>query len=166
MKITPQIIDSLPTLALKKKKEHSAFFKKIAGKNPNKIDEAFHRLHDQVFTEIDCLDCGNCCKSLGPRITDADIRRIASALKIKPSELTDKYLSLDEDNDYVFRKMPCPFFGRENYCGIYENRPRACRDYPHTDRRRMLQILDITIKNAGICPAVFEIIERLKNEGV
>jgi Fe-S-cluster containining protein len=166
MKITTQIIDELPLLASKKKKEHSAFFKQIAGKNQNKIDEAFHLLHDQVFDEIDCLDCGNCCKSLGPRITDADVRRISTALKIKPSELTIKYLRLDEDGDYIFKQMPCPFLNNDNLCQIYENRPRACREYPHTDRRRMHQILDVTLKNASTCPAVFEIIERLKSSGI
>jgi len=166
MKITTQTIDALPILASKNKKEYLTFFKQLASKNQNKVDEAFHRLHEQVFAEIDCLDCGNCCKSLGPRISDADIRRIASTLKKRPSELTEKYLRLDEDNDYVFKQMPCPFLGLDNYCEIYENRPRACREYPHTDRRRMHQILNITMKNASTCPAVFEIIERLKQVGI
>lgn len=126
------------------------------------MDAAFQLIHEEVFAEVDCLECGNCCKSLGPRLTDADIRRISAMLKIKPSELTEKHLRLDEDNDYVFRHMPCPFLDAGNYCRIYENRPRACRDYPHTDRRRMQQILDITLKNTKSCPAVFEIVERIK----
>jgi len=157
--------DSLRVLKLqatRKEKESALFFRQLAGKDPGKVDKAFHDLHDQVFEEVNCLDCGNCYRSLGPRITDADIRRIASSLKIKPAELTIKYLRLDEDNDYVFRIMPCPFLGVDNYCSIYEDRPRACRDYPHTDRRRMQQILDITLKNTETCPAVFEIVERLK----
>jgi len=163
MKITPQLLDALQLQVAKKKKENSAFFRQLTGRDPGKVDDAFHRLHEEVFEEVNCLDCGNCCRSLGPRITDADIRRVSSALKIKPSELTAKYLRLDEDQDYVFRTMPCPFLGEDNYCKIYENRPRACRDYPHTDRRRMQQVLDITLKNMEICPAVFEIVERLKN---
>ena len=163
MKITPQLLDALQLQAAKKKKENSAFFRQLSGRDPCKVDEAFHRLHEEVFEEVNCLDCGNCCRSLGPRITDADIRRVSSALKIKPSEFTAKYLRLDEDQDYVFRTMPCPFLSEDNYCKIYENRPRACRDYPHTDRRRMQQVLNITLKNMETCPAVFEIVERLKN---
>ncbi|MEI6062773.1 MAG: YkgJ family cysteine cluster protein [Bacteroidota bacterium] len=162
MKITPQSIDELKVQAEKLKKENSSFFRQLAGRDPGKVDAAFHRLHEEVFEEVVCLDCGNCCKSLGPRITDADIRRISSSLKIKASELSSKYLRMDEDNDYVFRQMPCPFLDADNYCKIYENRPRACRDYPHTDRRRMQQVLDITLKNTSTCPAVFEIVERLK----
>lgn len=163
MKITPQLLDALQLQAAKKKKENSTFFRQLSGRDPGKVDDAFHRLHEDVFEEVNCLDCGNCCRSLGPRITDADIRRVSSALKIKPSELTVKYLRLDEDQDYVFRTMPCPFLGENNYCKIYENRPRACREYPHTDRRRMQQVLSITLKNMETCPAVFEIVERLKN---
>ncbi len=162
MKINAQLIDGLHLEANKKKKENLSFFRQLALKNQSKVDDEFHRLHSEVFEEVNCLDCGNCCKSLGPRITDTDVRRISSALKIKPSELTEKYLRMDEDNDFVFRQMPCPFLDKENYCKIYENRPRACRDYPHTDRRRMHQILDLTLKNASTCPAVFAIVERLK----
>jgi len=162
MKITPQSIEGLSFEAGRKKKENSSFFKQLAKKDPGKVDEAFQLLHEKVFGEIDCLDCGNCCRSLGPRITDADIRRISQALRIKPALLTEKYLCIDEDHDYVFKSMPCPFLGADNYCLIYENRPRACRDYPHTDRRRMQQMLDITLKNTETCPAVFEIVGRLK----
>lgn len=162
MKITKQTFDDLKSNAEKQKKDNQLFFRKLSLKDQGKVDSAFHLLHEEVFNEVNCLDCGNCCKSLGPRITDADIRRISTSLKIKPSELTQKYLKMDEDNDYVFKSMPCPFLDSENYCKIYENRPRACRDYPHTDRRRMQQILDITLKNTQTCPAVFEIVERLK----
>ena len=162
MKITPGSLQELAVLANKKKKENTAFFRQLASKQPGKVDAAFQLIHEEVFAETDCLECGNCCKSLGPRLTDADIRRVSVVLKVKPSELTERYLRLDEDNDYVFRQMPCPFLDAGNFCGIYENRPRACRDYPHTDRRRMQQILDITLKNIETCPAVFEIVERIK----
>ncbi len=162
MEITTLTLKTLKADAKLKLKENAAFFRQLSKKDSGKVDEAFRRLHEEVFDEVNCLDCGNCCKSLGPRITDADIRRISAALKIKPSELTEKYLRLDEDNDYVFCTMPCPFLDSDNQCKIYENRPRACRDYPHTDRRRIQQILDITLKNTAICPAVFEIVERLK----
>lgn len=83
-------------------------------------------------------------------------------MRIRPSVLVDKYLLLDEDDDYVFREMPCPFIDDENYCSIYADRPRACKEYPHTDRRRMRQMLDITLKNIPVCPVVFEIVEELK----
>lgn len=163
MEINALIIETLKTVAKLQLKENTVFFKQLAKKDSGKVDEAFRNKHEEVFDEVNCLDCGNCCKTLGPRITDADIRRISKSLKVKPSELTNNYLRMDKDHDYVFKAMPCPFLDTDNYCEIYENRPRACREYPHTDRRRMQQILDITLKNSEICPAVFEIISRIKN---
>lgn len=162
MKITKQTIAEIKALAFKNKKENATFFRQVAAKPPGKVDEAFHALHEEVFAEVNCLDCGNCCKSLGPKLNSADIRRISSVLRIKTSEFEGKYLRFDEDDDYVFSKMPCAFLDEDNSCKIYEDRPRACREYPHTDRRKMHQVLDITLKNLETCPAVFEIVERLK----
>ncbi|NVO18952.1 MAG: YkgJ family cysteine cluster protein [Bacteroidetes bacterium] len=150
------------TQALARKAENRTFFKKLARMDRNKLDKLVHDAHDEVFEKTDCLECANCCRSLGPRITDADVGRIASALKIKPAQLVSDLLHRDEDGDLVFNSMPCPFIDSENYCSIYENRPRACREYPHTDRRRFYQVLEITLKNSFTCPAVMEIIEMLK----
>ena len=148
--------------ALSKKLENQVFFRKLARLDPRKLDELVHGLHDAVFEEINCLECANCCRSLGPRITDADVNRVSIALKTKPAKLVSEHMHRDEDDDLVFNSMPCPFLNTENYCTIYSDRPRACRDYPHTDRRRFYQVLDLTLSNSFICPAVFEIIERLK----
>jgi Fe-S-cluster containining protein len=55
---------------------------------------------------------------------------------------------------------------QDNYCIIYDQRPKACREYPHTDRRRFYQILDLTMKNRDICPIVYEVVEKLKQENL
>ena len=97
-----------------------------------------------------------------PIFTDNDIQRIAKYLKLRPAELIEKYLHIDEDNDYVLNSSPCTFLDAENYCTIYNVRPKACREYPHTNRKNMIGIMRITIENTRVCPAVFEIVERLK----
>jgi Fe-S-cluster containining protein len=143
-------------------KDTQQFFKAIRKNRMRELDDTVHALHREVFEETDCLACANCCRTLGPRLTDRDIERIAAALRLKPQDLVARYLRVDEDNDYVFKEMPCPFLGSDNYCLIYENRPRACREYPHTDRKKFYQIYPLTIKNAETCPAVFRILELLK----
>lgn len=143
---------------------NKSFFKKLKKNQLRDLDDTIHYLHEEVFNEINCLECANCCKTLGPRITDRDIEKIASALRMKPSDVVTNYLRIDEDNDYVFKSMPCPFLDADNYCVIYADRPKACREYPHTDRKKFHQISGLTIKNAETCPAVFEILERLRNE--
>jgi uncharacterized protein len=154
--------EKLTIVARAARKEHAALVKRLTAADGRKLDERVHAIHEAVFDEINCLDCANCCRTLGPRITDADVQRIAASLRIRPSVFVQNYLVVDEDGDYVFRSMPCPFLGSDNYCSIYDIRPKACREYPHTDRRRVYQVLPLTLKNSAICPAVFEILERLR----
>jgi Fe-S-cluster containining protein len=135
---------------------------KLKRKPPSDLDERVRELHREVFSRINCLECANCCRTLGPRITDKDISRIAKYLKLRPSDLTEMYLRIDEDGDYVFREMPCPFLRPDNYCNIYEQRPSACRDYPHTDRKRFYQVLDLALKNSFTCPGVLEVLGKIK----
>jgi Fe-S-cluster containining protein len=104
----------------------------------------FHPRHEEIFEEVDCLACANCCKTTSPIFTDIDIERIAKHLRMRPAQLIDKYLHLDKDQDYVLNSSPCTFLGADNYCSIYEVRPRACREYPHTDRKNMSGIMKLT----------------------
>jgi len=159
-------IIELKSRALDLFQENKIFFARLKKKKPKNLDKIVQKLHDEVFQKIDCLDCANCCKSISPTLYDKDINRLAKHLKIKPSQFVEKYLYLDEEGDYVFKETPCPFLLNDNYCMVYESRPKACREYPHTDRPRFYQILDLTLKNAEVCPAVFELIERLKKEKI
>lgn len=126
------------------------------------MDDNFHSIHEKVFEEINCLTCANCCKTTSPIFYQNDIERIAKFLRMKPGDFVEKYLRVDEDNDYVLKSAPCAFLDSDNYCTIYEARPKACREYPHTNRRKMVQIMDLTYRNSLVCPAVLEMVERLK----
>ncbi|NDV79249.1 YkgJ family cysteine cluster protein [Dysgonomonas sp. 511] len=129
-----------------------------------KMDTVVRQLHEEVSSQVDCLQCANCCRSLGPAIYDKDIDRIAKALRMKPSDVVATYLKIDEDGDYVFNSMPCPFLMPDNYCSIYEHRPKACREYPHTDRKKFEQIYKLTVKNTETCPIAYEVLLRLLDE--
>ena len=83
-------------------------------------------------------------------------------LKQKPSQFIEEYLRVDEDNDYVLQNVPCTFLGVDNFCSIYEVRPKACREFPHTNRKKFYQISNLTLKNVAICPAAFNIVEEMK----
>ena len=154
--------EELHQLAKKYEKENKTFFKNIKPGKANLLDKLTHAENLKVFSKINCLDCAYCCKSLGPRLTNKDIREISQALKIKASEFEQKFIRIDEDGDLIFNAHPCPFLNDDNYCRIYENRPRACRDYPHTHQPDILRKKEIHIKNSFTCPAVFEILENIK----
>ena len=146
-----------------KSAENKKFLTGLKKKDPRKVDEVFHTVHEEVFEEINCLDCANCCKTTSPIFYQTDIERVARALKMKLGDFVEKYLRIDEDRDYVLKSSPCPFLDEENYCRVYDDRPKACREYPHTDRKKMVQIMDLTYKNTLVCPAVFRMVERLKS---
>ncbi len=137
-------------------------FKKLKKKKHRNLDDIVHKLHDEAFDVYDCLDCANCCKSISPALYDRDIERLAKQLRMKPSKFVEQYLELDTDGAYMFRQTPCPFLMGDNYCMVYEQRPKACREYPHTDRKRFYQILNISYKNTAVCPVVYAIAEELK----
>ena len=145
-----------------KEQENKKFLSSLRKKDSRKVDDFFHTIHEKVFEETDCLTCANCCKTTSPIFYQNDIERVAKALRMKPGDFIEKYLRVDEDNDYVLKSAPCPFLDSENYCSVYNDRPKACREYPHTDRKKMVQITELTLKNTLVCPAVLEIVERLK----
>ncbi len=155
-------IERYRELAQNQHNEHQQFLNRIKKKKPKNLDTIAQEVHSEVFNEIDCLTCANCCKTTGPLFIEKDIERIAKHLKLKPGAFIEQYLCKDEEGDWVLKTVPCSFLDSENYCLIYEVRPKACREFPHTDRRKLWQINHLTIKNTKICPAAYEVIERMK----
>ena len=147
--------------AKSQRKQINRFFQKLKKNPPKDLDDRFRIAHDSAFQKIDCLDCANCCKTTSPIFYDRDVERMAAHFKMKPSDFFDSYLRVDEDGDQVLQSSPCPFLLEDNKCMAYESRPKACREYPHTNRKRMVQILDLTSKNSRVCPAVSTIVEEM-----
>ncbi len=144
------------------KKKNQVFFARIKKQPPKDLDSLFHEAHEVVFNNTDCLGCANCCKTTSPIFYQKDIERAAKALKIKAGDFLKTFLFMDEDGDFVLHTTPCPFLNADNTCRIYDSRPDACREYPHTNRKKMAKILDLTYRNTLVCPAVLEIVERIK----
>ena len=156
------ILKELPQRAREKHAENKKFFAKLAKKPPKDLDYVMEGLHRAEFQRTDCLQCANCCKTTGPLFTNADIERIAKHFRIRPSQFVERYLRIDEDGDHVLQGVPCVFLGTDNHCSIYDHRPKACREFPHTDRKKFQQIGHLTLKNVAICPAAFSIVEAMK----
>lgn len=151
--------------ALKEKEAYEKWVKRAKKMNPRQLDDQFHDAHYEAFEKIDCLECANCCKTTSPIFRDVDIRRLGKRLRMTEANFIATYLKRDEDGDYVLTTAPCPFLGEDNYCGVYEDRPLACKEYPHTDRKNMYQILNLTRKNMEVCPAVVEVMKKISGLG-
>lgn len=128
---------------------------------PKDLDHITHEAHDEAFERIDCLTCANCCKTTSPGMTERDVSKLSKHLRMKPSKLIDEYMHKDDDGEYVFKGAPCPFLDDDNSCSVYVSRPLACREYPHTNRKRFFQVLDLSLKNTEVCPAVVQVFDKL-----
>ncbi len=157
-------LDELKKLAKDKHIENKKFFDKLKKKPPKNLDYLMLELHTNEFKKTDCLDCANCCKTTGPLFTMTDIDLIAKHLRQKPQQFIAQYLRVDEDNDYVLQQLPCHFLEVDNKCFLYDVRPKACREFPHTDRKKFQQISNLTLQNVAICPAAFNIVEEMKKK--
>lgn len=143
---------------------HKATLNKLKKQKSKNLDDRFHELHEETFQEVDCLQCANCCKTTSPIFLQSDIDRAAKSLRMKVPIFISTYLKIDEDKDYILQQSPCAFLGNDNKCIIYESRPKACREYPHTNRKRMYQITSLTLKNTTICPAVSRIVAKISDQ--
>jgi Fe-S-cluster containining protein len=159
-----RIINELPEKAKEKWVENKKYFAKLKKRPPKRLDLIVHEIHDLEFESTNCLDCANCCKTTSPIFTEKDISRSSKYLKMKEHQFISLYLDRDKDDFMVLKSAPCTFLAEDNSCLIYDVRPRACSEYPHTNRKKFIKITDLTLKNTEICPAVFNIIENLKTK--
>lgn len=157
-------LSELKKKAAESNKPNKKLTQKLKKQKGKVVDQLFHEAHDNAFKNINCLNCANCCKTTGPLFTNKDIDRISKHLNLKPQGFITQYLRLDEDNDYVLKDVPCSFLGEDNYCSIYDVRPKACAEYPHTDRVKQKQILNLNLKNTEVCPAVQDIFDEVRSK--
>ena len=134
--------------------------------DPDKLDEQFHRLHNEIFyrDDYDCCKCNNCCKLYDIRIDQNDIAAIAEYLGMAENDFIEKYLVPDKDeyDCLILKNKPCAFLNADGKCRIYECRPSVCREFPHTNKPDRLYSMLSILGFIEDCPVVYEIIERLK----
>lgn len=145
-------------------RENGAYLRRLKKKNPKGLDQVVREIDGAVFAQTDCLSCANCCKTISPVFRQRDITRLSSSLGLSESAFYSRYLQRDPDGDYVLQGVPCPFLGDGNRCTVYEFRPDACRGYPHTGTLPFSGNSELMIRNSAVCPAVFEITQRLKEK--
>ena len=145
---------------------HKKAFKRYLGKlekdPPRKLDAIAEIVDAEVWKEVDCLSCANCCKSMTPTFTNADLKRIAKHLEMSQQEFKDKWLEFDKKaGDWVNVKQPCQFLNlTNNMCSIYEVRPVDCAGFPHLKKRKMTEYIHVHQQNIEYCPATFKMVEK------
>ena len=96
-------------LALQKQKEHRKVLANLKKKPPKNLDKIAQQIHEEVFAEIDCTACANCCKTLGPDFKEADITRIAKYFKMKLQPLKQSFSRWTKTVTRFLNPCPVPF---------------------------------------------------------
>lgn len=128
------------------------------------IDAMVHKQYKAVSSQIDCCACGNCCREVLPLLNASDIARLASGLNVSEAEVITRFLVQgEEEATFTFEKKPCPLLSGKR-CTVYEFRPDDCRSFPHLNKHDFVFRLIQAVNNCSICPIVFNVFERLKEE--
>jgi len=143
--------------------ENYRFRKFLKDKENEKIDRIVRRLHDELIRQIDCTLCGNCCCQLKPELYRDDIAVLARLENTTPENYQDCYCEEADFGEFFLKTIPCRYLVDKKCC-IYENRPEECRSFPYTGKENFISRLWSMIDLYGICPIVFNLMERLKGK--
>ena len=148
------------------KRRFRSFLTKLEKAPPKDLHKRLDQIDQQVWAETDCLTCGNCCKSMTPTFTPADIKRISTHFHMTPSEFKDKWLMYEKrDGDWQNKKQPCQFLNlKDNKCSIYAIRPADCAGFPHLTKRKATDYIHVHQQNLEYCPATYRMVEVLKEQ--
>lgn len=126
------------------------------------LDAVVLETTDEVWKHIDCKTCANCCRTLQIEVDNADIVRLAGHKSMTVSQFKRQYTAVAEDKTLHFVSTPCPFLGEDNLCSVYEDRPKACRDFPFLHGENFRSRTLGVIEHTSDCPIVFNVWQALK----
>lgn len=126
------------------------------------IDKLTPEIEKEVWQEVDCLSCANCCKKMTPTFTDKDLKRISAHFNQTPEAFKKQWLEKDKNKDWVNKLQPCQFLNvKDNKCSIYEIRPADCAGFPHLSKKRWREYAHVHKQNIDYCPATYSMVEKM-----
>ncbi len=144
------------------RKSFRKFLNKTEKEPPRGIDRITNVVEQEVWAEIDCLSCANCCKKMTPTFTPQDLKRISAHFNETPEQFKMKWLKLDKNKDLVNKQQPCQFLDlATNMCSIYAIRPVDCSGFPHLSKKKWIEYAYVHKQNIDYCPATFKMVEKM-----
>lgn len=138
------------------------FLNRTEKKPPRLVDQITPGLEKEVWKDIDCLTCANCCKTMTPTFTKTDLKRISAHFRMTPDEFRKKWLKKDRNKDLVNKQEPCQFLNlTDNKCQIYDIRPADCAGFPHLSKRKWKEYAHVHKQNIDYCPATYRMVEKM-----
>jgi uncharacterized protein len=144
------------------RKSFRSFLLRTEKEEPKGINKLSAVVEPQVWAEVDCLSCANCCKSMTPTFTPQDLKRISAHFNQTPEAFKKQWLK-KSNNDLVNKTEPCQFLNLvDNKCSIYAIRPADCSGFPHLSKKRWSEYAHVHKQNIDYCPATFKMVEKMK----
>lgn len=148
----------------KLKEEENFHFREFLAKQDDEIiDASVYKLNEIIAPQINCTECGNCCKTLMVNIIENESVDLAAHLNMKLPELKEKYIETSLQGDMILNKIPCHFLAG-TVCSIYEHRFTECREFPKLHLPKFKNRLFATFMHYGRCPIIYNVLEELKKQ--
>jgi len=161
--IQPVNLRSFKQRARHSKRSFRRFLTKLENRQPRGLQNLIIHLEKEVWKEVDCLSCANCCKTMTPTFTAKDMERISGHLNMTLEAFQEKWLKREKggDRDWLNKTEPCQFLDmKTNMCSIYEVRPADCAGFPHLSRK-FSDFAHIHKQNVEHCPASYKLVEKM-----
>jgi uncharacterized protein len=126
------------------------------------LDAIVRATADEVWRHIDCQACGRCCRLDSITVDGKDIARLARRLAITEAEFSRRHVRKTLD-DMGIKGSPCPFLSGTS-CSVYEDRPRACHDFPFLHSPEFRSRMLVLVEFSSLCPVVYNTFEVLKRK--
>jgi uncharacterized protein len=147
---------------LKHRSRLRRFLTKVENNPPKLLDTITVQIEKEVWEEVDCLACSNCCRRMTPTFTFQDLKRIAPHFGMTIAQFREKWLYKNREGEWMNRSQPCQFLDRvTNMCSIYTIRPADCAGFPHLSKKKMVDYIHVHKQNVQYCPATFKMVEKL-----
>jgi Fe-S-cluster containining protein len=148
-----------------KKRDENLHFRRYL-KSHVFVERQFRRAAEQVQDQIDCRQCGECCRVTEVQLAERDVEHMARFFRLSEKAFLEKYTSTNKDGELILLRNAggCVFLDG-NDCTIYEARPGNCERFPHLLRgsgsilSRMWEFAD----RATYCPIVYNWMETIKD---
>ena len=143
--------------------ENDRFRLFLQERDAEQIDLMVNRLDKKISSQVNCTECGNCCKSLMIMISDAEADNLSGHLNQSRADFDTRYLEKGSNGLMIVNQMPCHFLA-DNKCTVYEHRFEGCKEFPALHIPGFKKRLFTTFMHYERCPIIFNVMEELKNE--
>ncbi|HVY76370.1 MAG TPA: YkgJ family cysteine cluster protein [Puia sp.] len=155
---------SFKRLVSHNKRKLRSFIGRLEKRRPKNLQVITLEANELAWAETNCLDCANCCKTMSPTYSRADVARIAAYLGMSQAAFRKKWLYKDNTGDWINKKQPCQFLdANTNLCTIYPVRPRDCAGFPYHSTKKIVDYAHMYRQNVEYCPATYRLIEQIQS---